>query len=129
MGGRNGRVRRTNNAYSGSSVVQNDTVGQRTAGSGESGTNDIHGSAFEFFRNADLNARNFFNHGVGLDAGPKGAFHQNQFGGTVGGPILRKTKSSFSWTIRAPDKTQGQNVNTQVPTAADQEGNIGSDTK
>src|SRR5208283_1092953 len=60
----------------------------------KSGTNEIHGSAFEFYRNTDLNARNFFNPGVGPSAGPKGAFHQNQFGGTVGGAI-KKDKIFF----------------------------------
>jgi Carboxypeptidase regulatory-like domain/TonB dependent receptor-like, beta-barrel len=51
----------------------------------KSGTNTLHGSAFEDFRNAVLNARNFFN-----DAGqPKDAFRNNQFGGTLGGPIVK----------------------------------------
>jgi Carboxypeptidase regulatory-like domain len=40
----------------------------------KSGTNDIHGSAFEFFRNTALDARNFFNP---ADTGPKGKFDQN----------------------------------------------------
>jgi hypothetical protein len=50
----------------------------------KSGTNDWHGNAFEFLRNTGLNARNFFD-----PAGNKGAYHQNQFGGTFGGPIIR----------------------------------------
>jgi len=51
----------------------------------KSGTNQFHGSAFEDFRNAVLNARNFFN-----DVGqPKDAFRNNQFGGTLGGPIFK----------------------------------------
>ena len=49
-----------------------------------SGTNQLHGSIFEDFRNAVLNARNFFN-AVGQ---PKDAFRNNQFGGSVGGPII-----------------------------------------
>lgn len=48
----------------------------------KSGTNRFHGSAFEFYRDPFLNARNFF-----LPAPQQ--FHQNQFGGTVGGPIWR----------------------------------------
>ena len=89
----------------------------------KSGTNDIHGSAFEFFRNTDLNARNFFNPGVGPNAGPKSAFLQNQFGGTMGGPI-KKDKIFFFVDYQGTRSTQGQSVNTQVPTAADQTGDI-----
>ena len=55
-----------------------------------SGTNQLHGSAFEDFRNSVLNARNFFN-AVGQ---PKDAFRNNQFGGSVGGPIV-KDKTFF----------------------------------
>lgn len=50
----------------------------------KSGTNQIHGSLFEFVRNGDLNARNFF-------APTQDSLRRNQFGGTVGGPI-RKDK-------------------------------------
>src|SRR5271167_4474817 len=50
----------------------------------KSGTNDWHGNAFEFFRNTDLDAKNFFD---GING--RGTYHQNQFGGTFGGPIKR----------------------------------------
>jgi len=50
----------------------------------KSGTNTVHGSAFEYFRNDHLNARNFFN-----TVGPKDAFRNNQFGGSLGGPIVK----------------------------------------
>jgi hypothetical protein len=56
----------------------------------KSGTNTIHGTAFEDFRNAVLNARNYFNE----DGQPKDAFRNNQFGGSVGGPIV-KDKTFF----------------------------------
>lgn len=49
-----------------------------------SGTNQLHGSAWEFFRNRKLDARNFFDK---AEIGPKPQFDQNQFGGTLGGPI------------------------------------------
>lgn len=49
-----------------------------------SGTNDWHGAAFEYFRNAVLDANNWFNDNAGL---AKTAERQNDFGGTVGGPI------------------------------------------
>ncbi len=53
----------------------------------KSGTNAFHGDAFEFFRNGDLNARNFF-------ATTRDTLKRNQFGGVVGGPI-RKNKVFF----------------------------------
>lgn len=49
-----------------------------------SGTNDLHGSAFEFLRNSALNANNFFANRSGRDLVP---FRRNQFGGAVGGPV------------------------------------------
>jgi len=55
-----------------------------------SGTNDIHGSAYEYFRNDHLNARDFFN----TADQPKNPFRNNQFGGSLGGPIV-KDKSFF----------------------------------
>src|SRR5579859_7926081 len=51
-----------------------------------SGTNSLHGTAFEFFRNTDLNANDFFRNRSG---GSKQVLNQNQFGGTLGGPIKK----------------------------------------
>jgi hypothetical protein len=51
----------------------------------KSGTNDIHGTAYEYYRNADLTARNFFNT---VDQ-PKNSFTNHQFGASAGGPIIR----------------------------------------
>jgi hypothetical protein len=48
-----------------------------------SGTNRIHGSAYEFIRNSKLDAANYF------EAGQRSPFKRNQFGGTVGGPIVK----------------------------------------
>jgi hypothetical protein len=56
----------------------------------KSGTNQFHGGAFEYFRNNALDARNLFNF-VGQ---PQAPFHNNQFGGSLGGPIL-KDKAFF----------------------------------
>jgi len=50
----------------------------------KSGTNDFHGSAYEYFRNDHLNARNFFN-----TEPTKDAFRNNQFGATLGGAIVK----------------------------------------
>jgi len=49
-----------------------------------SGTNQIHGSAYEFLRNSALDAADFFENANSL---PKAAFRRNQFGGSAGGPI------------------------------------------
>lgn len=50
------------------------------------GTNAFHGSLFEFLRNEDLNANDFFFNRAGQ---PRGLLRQNQFGGTIGGPIIK----------------------------------------
>src|SRR5579872_4601193 len=50
----------------------------------KSGTNAFHGAAYEDFRNAVLDSRNYFN-----SSGPKDAFRNNQYGGAIGGPIVR----------------------------------------
>lgn len=86
----------------------------------KSGTNDVHGSAFEFVRNTALDARNFFNP---ASTGPKGAFDQNQFGGTVGGPIKRD-KVFFFLDYQGTRQTRGSSVFTQVPSEADRSGDV-----
>src|SRR5258708_14957402 len=52
----------------------------------KSGTNQFHGSAYEFLQNSALNSNNWFNNQNGAKISPK---KQNQFGGTMGGPILK----------------------------------------
>jgi outer membrane receptor protein involved in Fe transport len=56
----------------------------------KSGTNTLHGSAAEYFRNSALDARNYFN----IASQPKAPFHNNQFGASLGGPIV-KDKTFF----------------------------------
>jgi hypothetical protein len=57
-----------------------------------SGTNGFHGSVYEFLRNSALDARNFFED----PAQPKAAFKRNQFGGAVGGPIIKNRTFFFA---------------------------------
>ncbi|HKW65471.1 MAG TPA: carboxypeptidase regulatory-like domain-containing protein [Candidatus Acidoferrum sp.] len=87
----------------------------------KSGTNDLHGSFYEFFRNDVLNAHPFT-----FTASPKPAFKQNQFGGTLGGPI-KKDKTFFFGSYEGRRIVQG--VVSQpviVPTAAQESGDFSS---
>jgi hypothetical protein len=77
----------------------------------KSGSNDLHGSAFEFNRNDKFDARNFFATGV---AKPK--LDQNQYGGSVGGPIA-KNRTFFFGDFERFDVTQGVTTVVTVPTA------------
>src|SRR5882672_6703778 len=61
-----------------------------------SGTNHLHGSAFEFLRNSALDARNVFN-----TASRKSVFQNNNFGVALGGPVV-KDKTFFFWRVRRP---------------------------
>jgi len=58
-----------------------------------SGTNAFHGSGYEFLRNSALDARNFFEQDP---TKPKAEFRRNQFGGTVGGPIIKDRTFFFA---------------------------------
>lgn len=58
----------------------------------KSGSNQFHGDLWEFLRNDKLNANTFFNNAGGV---PKGHFVQNQFGGTLGGPIIKEKTFFF----------------------------------
>jgi hypothetical protein len=86
----------------------------------KSGTNDYHGNLFEFVRNTDFDAANYF------DAGQRGAYHQNQFGGTFGGPI-KKDKIFFFADYQGNRVIQGitQRI-TGAPTSALEGGNLSS---
>ena len=70
-------------------------MGPKVLVSIKSGTNELHGSAFEFVRNEKLDATNFFANRSGA---AKPTLRQNQFGGTLGGPIIKnKTFGFFSY--------------------------------
>ena len=77
----------------------------------KSGSNELHGSAFEFFRNSRMDAPNYF------DVGDPPAFTRHQYGGVVGGP-LRKNKIFFFGGYERLQEDLGQTVVTAVPTAA-----------
>jgi len=82
-----------------------------------SGTNEFHGSAFDFLRNTDLDARNYF-------SPTRGTFRQNQFGGTVGGPI-RRDKLFFFLDYQGTRQTMGVDTGIiAVPSNADRTGDL-----
>ena len=86
----------------------------------KSGTNGFHGNLFEFVRNTDFDAANYF------DSGTRGAYHQNQFGGTFGGPIKRD-KIFFFADYQGNRLIQGQTQRiTGAPTAALEGGDLSS---
>ena len=72
----------------------------------KSGTNQFHGTAFEFFRNSDLNANDFFFNRSPQNAGKKQILNQNQFGGTFGGPI-KKDKLFFFGSYQGTRQKNG----------------------
>jgi hypothetical protein len=85
----------------------------------KSGTNQFHGDAFEFLRNYDFDARNFF-------APTRDTLKQNQFGGTLGGPI-KKDKLFFFGSYQGTRTRTAPNGNiVEVPTQAEREGDFSS---
>jgi len=81
------------------------------------GTNQWHGDAYEFFRNTDLDARGFFET-------TRPDFHQNQFGGTFGGPI-KKDRTFFFASIEDRQIVQGTPSDlVTVPTQAERNGDF-----
>jgi carboxypeptidase family protein len=81
------------------------------------GTNALHGDAFEFLRNTALDARNFF-------APEREAYQQNQFGGTIGGPV-KKDKLFFFGDYQGTRTIQGLDTGLiPVPSVAERSGNL-----
>ena len=89
----------------------------------KSGTNDFHGTAYEFLRNAALNAYPFFNKARVGSPIPKPVYTQNQFGLTAGGPIKKDT-IFFFLSYEGFILRQGLTNSQTVPTAAMRAGNF-----
>ncbi len=83
----------------------------------KSGTDRIHGSAFEFIRNYDLDARNYF-------ATSPDPLKQNQFGGSIGGPILKRRLFYFGSYQGTRTNTASNGEIQFVPTAAERTGDF-----
>jgi hypothetical protein len=91
--------------------------GGQVAVSTKSGTDQWRGSLFEYLRNTNLDARNYFSQ-------ERAAFHQNQFGATVGGP-LRRDKLFFFGDYQGTRMAQGVDTGLiSVPTMAERSGNF-----
>ncbi|MFN7933956.1 MAG: TonB-dependent receptor [Bryobacteraceae bacterium] len=86
----------------------------------KSGTNQLHGTLFEFLQNDKLNATNFF---VNRNGGRKAPFRYNQFGGTVGGPVV-KDKTFWFFMYEGVRQITGTSSVTTVPTADQRSGNF-----
>src|SRR5215471_11118494 len=84
------------------------------------GTNQFHGSAYEFLRNSKLDARNFF------DAGKIPPFKRNQFGGSLGGPIF-KSRTFFFVDYEGIRQSKGITSKTFVPSENARNGLLCSD--
>jgi carboxypeptidase family protein/TonB-dependent receptor-like protein len=83
----------------------------------KSGANQIHGSAFEFLRNDRFDARNFFNRSIDPSGNriPKSEFRNNQFGVSLGGPIV-KDKTFFFGAYEGQRERVTSDFSFQVPT-------------
>ncbi len=92
----------------------------------KSGTNNFHGTAWEFFRNDKLDAADFFENAGGR---PKGALRQNQFGFTAGGPVVipkvfnGRNKLFFFADYEGLRRVQGTILTGAVPTVAERNSN------
>jgi hypothetical protein len=85
----------------------------------KSGANGFHGSAYEFFRNDNLDARNFF-----APAGePDPRYQRNQFGGSLGGPVI-KNRTFFFLDYEGRRVREGMSRRTNVPTALERAGDF-----
>ena len=93
----------------------------------KSGTNDLHGGAYEYLRNRVLNANTFFSNRAGIK---RPAFTQNQFGAFAGGPLYiphvydGRNKTFWFFSGEGIRLRQGQTYTDTVPTAAQRQGDF-----
>ncbi len=86
----------------------------------KSGANDWHGTGFQFWRNQNLDANNYFNNYNNV---PKGDYSRNQYGGTFGGPIKRD-KAFFFVDYQGTRENIGASQTTVVPSDANRTGDL-----
>ena len=96
-------------------------AGGNVAAVTKSGTNSFHGDAYEFFRNTVLDANNFFLNGYEQNANgapvvtPRPAYRRNQFGGTLGGPLI-KDRAWFFISYQGTRETNGTSLTNSLST-------------
>ncbi len=83
-----------------------------------SGSNNFHGSLYEYNRNSEFDARNYFNTTTNPDGSfnPQSPFNNNNFGGSLGGPI-KKDRAFFFFAYEGQREKVGSDFNLVVPTA------------
>lgn len=89
-------------------------MGAKVLVSTKSGTNQLHGSLYEFIRNDKLDGTNFFANQVGAE---KPTLRRNQYGGTIGGAIVRNTFFGF-FSFQGTKDRAGQSFTASVPSRA-----------
>ncbi|MBI2817160.1 MAG: TonB-dependent receptor [Acidobacteria bacterium] len=100
------------------------TMGSQMVIVSKGGTNSFHGSVFEYLRNDNLDARNFFDRITSLTRGRLPEFKRNNFGASFGGPI-RKDKTFFFTVYEGVRQRLGlTTLLTVIPTAAKQDGGL-----
>ncbi len=110
-------VQETNVMGSNYSAEYGSAAGAVTVVQTKSGTNQLHGTAYEFFRNSDLNANTFFANKAGQSLAP---YHRNQFGANLGGPI-RKDKTFFFVDYEGTRVVQPTTLVDTIPTLAERQ--------
>ena len=109
-------------------TIQASDYGADHAGAGalvqlstRSGTSELHGTGWEYFRNTVLNARNYFWSPTKADP----PFKLNQFGGTVGGPVFKSKKAFFFFSSEdLQQRSAPTPITVEVPTAAELTGDF-----
>ncbi|MBI4910114.1 MAG: TonB-dependent receptor [Acidobacteria bacterium] len=99
------------------SAVHGNTAGAMVNVVTKSGTNSLHGGAFEFVRNRVFNARNFF-------SPERDRLQRNQMGGYLGGPLIRNKTFLFGGWQGTRIRNRGNNLNTFAPTSDQRRGNF-----
>ncbi len=91
------------------------------------GTNQFHGDAFEFYRDTFLNNGNYFSYSTTTNQKVVPAYHQNIFGGTIGGPVLKDKLFFFGAYQGTRQRVPGTGGNTTVFSAAQLGGDFSAD--